>query len=85
MLLIVALFASVAVNQEPVALQFLVWNTPAVSVFWWLLAAMVLGTLLGFILAYLASFKMRLERRRLQRSVDEQASELQRLKAIAPE
>ncbi len=84
-LLICALLAAVAVNQTPVQLQFLVWQTPAWSVFWWLLAAFVLGAVLGYILAFLTSFKTRMERRKLQRSVDEQASELQRLRALAPE
>ena len=40
-LLAVSVFflAALAVNQEPVALQFLTWRSPVISVFWWLLAA----------------------------------------------
>ncbi len=83
--LIVLLMAAVGVNQDDVELRFLIWKTPAESVFWWLLAAFLLGTVMGYVLAFLTSFKSRIERRRLQRSVDEQASELQRLKALVPE
>ena len=38
-LLLVALLAALAVNQEPVSLRFLVWHTPQWSVFWWLFIA----------------------------------------------
>ena len=29
--------AALAVNQQPLSLHFLNWQTPTVSVFWWLL------------------------------------------------
>ena len=83
--LIVMVLAAVAVNQEPVSLGFLIWNTPAVSVFWWLMIAFLLGVVMGFVLSFFTSFKMRLERRRLRKSVDDQASELQRLRTLSPE
>ena len=81
--LILLVLAAVAVNQDPVQLRFINWTTPAWSVFWWLLAAFTLGGIMGFILAYLTTFKTHMERRRLQRSVKEQASEIQRLKTVS--
>ncbi|NBC22210.1 MAG: DUF1049 domain-containing protein, partial [Gammaproteobacteria bacterium] len=38
-------FALLAVNQGQVALRFLSWETPELSVFWWLLVAFFLGAL----------------------------------------
>ena len=47
--LLVFFFAALAVNQEQIALAFIVWETPSISVFWWLLAAFTLGLLLGLL------------------------------------
>ena len=41
--------AGLAVNQEPIALKFVTWHTPPLSVFWWLLAAFGTGLLLGLL------------------------------------
>jgi len=65
LLLCVAVFAIVAVNQEPVKLRFLIWETPEWSVFWWLLAAFVMGGLVGHLLALFNTVPLRLENRRL--------------------
>ncbi len=46
--LILFVFAVIAVNQEQISLRFLAWQTPALSVFWWLLLALMLGLALGF-------------------------------------
>ena len=51
------LFAALAVNQEQVALTFAVWQTPfTLSIFWWLLAALVIGILLGVLYSSLGCF-----------------------------
>lgn len=67
-LLLLGLLAVIAVNQEPVRLRFLFWETPEWSVFWWLLAAFVLGGLLGHVLALLSTLPLRMENRRLLKS-----------------
>ncbi len=66
-LLCVAVVAVIAVNQEPVKLRFLIWESPEWSVFWWLLAAFVLGGLFGHLLALLSTLPLRFENRRLQK------------------
>ena len=83
--LIFVVLAAVIVggNQDTVQISFLVWKTPAVPVFWWILAALVVGVLTGYLLSYLSHFNTRRERKRLRRSVDEQASEIQRLKTVS--
>ena len=68
-LLLLALLGAVAVNQEPVSLQFLIWRTPQWSVFWWLFIAFVVGGVLGHVLALLSTVPIRLERRRLQKQL----------------
>lgn len=69
------LFAALAVNQDQIALHFLLWQTPPVSVFWWLLAAFVLGLLLGLLGITVSStrlgFKIRSLSKRLQASEKE--------------
>lgn len=70
LLLCVAVFAIVAVNQEPVKLRFLIWETPEWSVFWWLLAAFVSGGLVGHLLALFTTFPLRLENRRLLKAAE---------------
>ena len=47
--LLVFLFATLAVNQDQIALQFVTWRTPELSVFWWLLLAFSVGLLIGLI------------------------------------
>jgi uncharacterized integral membrane protein len=69
LLLCVGVFAIVAVNQEPVKLRFLMWESPQWSVFWWLLVAFVTGGLIGHLLALLSTIPLRLENRRLLKTV----------------
>jgi len=61
--------AALAVNQEPVALQFLTWQTPVISVFWWLLAAFLVGLLLGLLGVGLATARLSLRNRRLAKQL----------------
>lgn len=68
-LLCVAVVAVIAVNQEPVRLRFLVWESPEWSVFWWLLAAFVLGGVFGHLLALFSTLPLRFENRRLQKAL----------------
>ena len=46
--LMVFVLAAVAVNQQELTLSFALWQTPfALSMFWWLLAAFLLGLFFG--------------------------------------
>ena len=80
-LLLVALLAALAVNQEPVSLRFLVWSTPQWSVFWWLFIAFAAGGVLGHVLAMFSTVPIRLERRRLHKSLVSAEQELSILKS----
>jgi uncharacterized membrane protein YciS (DUF1049 family) len=75
-------FALLAVNQSQVALRFLAWRTPEISVFWWLLLAFLLGatvTALGF---GLASLKLRMRQRALNKELDASRRELEKLRTL---
>jgi uncharacterized integral membrane protein len=73
-------FAVLAVNQEAAALRFLVWRSPEISLFWWLLLAFVAGLLVGGITVWLASVKHRLNARSLARQLAASQQEVARLK-----
>lgn len=73
-------FAILAVNQEDIALEFLVWQTPTISVFWWLLASFAAGLLLGLLGIAVSSARLGLRNRSLSRRVKEAEKELRRLR-----
>jgi uncharacterized membrane protein YciS (DUF1049 family) len=81
--LVLIAFALLAVNQEHAALRFLVWETPAVSVFWWLLLAFVTGVVVGSMLTGLMVLKGRFRERRLSRELARSKEEAARLKSSA--
>ena len=85
-LLVAFVLSVLAVRQPEVALNFVYWQTPfAISVFWWLLIAFVLGILLGVINTAWVATKHRLANRRLQRELAQQQAEIERLQgAVAP-
>jgi len=78
--LFVGLLAAVAVNQTPVTLRFLLWQTPEWSVFWWLLIAFALGVLLGYSLALFRTIPVRLQQRQLRKTLAASQTEVERLK-----
>jgi uncharacterized membrane protein YciS (DUF1049 family) len=63
------LFAALAVNQSPVSLRFMIWETPEVSVFWWLLLAFAAGLAVGLAGASLVSVRARFRQRALSRKL----------------
>ena len=73
-------FAILAVNQEAVALRFLAWQTPELSLFWWLLLAFVVGLLTGGASIGLMSVRHRLHERSLARQLAASQQEIGRLK-----
>ena len=71
------LFAALAVNQEQVALTFAVWQTPfTLSIFWWLLMALLLGIFLGWFYNWVRFFPLRMQLRRLKKSLAAEESAL---------
>jgi uncharacterized integral membrane protein len=78
--LLVFCFAVLAVNQDSAALRFLVWRTPEISLFWWLLLAFVSGLVVGGASVGLVSIKHRLNERSLARQLASSQQELVRLK-----
>lgn len=78
--LLVFFFAALAVNQGHIALEFLIWRTPEISVFWWLLVAFALGIFTAISGLTLISMKQGLRNRRLTKQLDERDQELQKLR-----
>lgn len=81
-LLAITLFflAALAVNQDPVALKFLAWHTPSLSVFWWLLAAFGLGLLMGLLGITVLTTKLSLKNRKLSRQLGNAEQELHKVR-----
>lgn len=82
--LVLFFLAALAVNQDAIALKFLSWRTPEISVFWWLLAAFLLGLFLGLVGMTFVSARSGLQRRRLQHQLGVSEKELTRLKTGSP-
>ena len=69
-LILVFIFAALAVNQQQVALSFVGWQTPfTLSIFWWLFMALLLGVLLGWLYNLVRHLPLRLQVRRLKKSL----------------
>ena len=83
-LISVALFATLAVNQQPVSLRFLDWTSPPVDLFWWLLGAFGFGVLVGWLMAGYSLLRMKFAERRALRDKDAARAELDSLKVAPP-
>ena len=71
------LFAALAVNQQQVALTFAVWRTPfTLSIFWWLLGALVIGVALGALYGGWMNVRYRFANRRLSKALDKAQQQL---------
>lgn len=69
-LILVFLFSALAVNQQQVALSFVRWETPfTLSIFWWLFLALILGVLLGWLYSLLRHLPLRMQVRKLRKSL----------------
>ena len=69
-LLVVFVFAALAVNQQQVALSFVRWQTPfTLCIFWWLLMALLLGIFLGWFYNWVRYFSLRMHLRRIKKSL----------------
>jgi len=65
LIILTFVIAILAIDQESISLRFLNWNTVTISAFWWLLAALVSGVFLGFLLMLRPFLKQRGIARRL--------------------
>jgi len=74
--LLVFLFSALAVNQDEIALQFVTWRTPEISMFWWLLAAFVLGLTLGLVGVAWSTARLSLRNRSLTKRLGAAEAEL---------
>lgn len=66
-------------NQEQVALKLIDYETPAFSVFWWILAAFGAGLVLGLLLLFISNTKHVFDRRKLSKDLskrDQRIAEL---------
>jgi len=82
MLLAFAL-AALAVNQQELTLSFAIWETPfALSMFWWLFAAFLVGLSFGLLNAIWLNVKHRLQLRQLRQNLANTTAELERLRSL---
>lgn len=77
--------ALLAVNQSQVALRFLGWQTPEVSVFWWLLLAFILGVCVSAVACSLATLRLRMQQRSVAKQLDAANREIEKLRAVTLE
>ena len=72
----IILLSALSVNQEEIVLKFAVWETPfKISVYWWLLAALVLGISLGLLNTFFINIRLRLENKRLKKALEQSSVE----------
>jgi uncharacterized membrane protein YciS (DUF1049 family) len=71
-------------NRGRVALHFLNWATPEISVYWWLVAAFVLGVTVGWLGAGVRVLRVHAGNRRLRRDLEQSQTELARVKSSPP-
>ena len=82
-MVIAFLLATLAVNQQEMPLTFAVWETPfTLSMFWWLLAAFLVGLTFGLSNALWMNVKARMQARKLKQSLAQAESELERLRSL---
>ena len=85
-LIVAGVLAALSVNQHEIALTFAIWQTPFVlSMFWWLLAAFLLGLFVGMVNAAWIGIRRRLEVRRLRVALEQANAELERLRSVTIE
>ncbi|MFT7652152.1 MAG: putative integral membrane protein [Limisphaerales bacterium] len=82
-MLLLGVGAALSQNQQEIHLAFAIWKTPfPLSVFWWLLAAFVIGVSFAVLTGLWASTKRRLELRKLRRELAQATAEIERLRDV---
>ena len=83
-LVIAFLLAALAVNQQELPLTFAIWQTPfALSMFWWLFAAFLIGLCFGLLNAIWVNTRHRLQARQLRQNLAKANAELERLRSLS--
>ncbi|MEM7220839.1 MAG: LapA family protein [Pseudomonadota bacterium] len=82
---VAVLVGSLAVNQAPVSVTFLSWETPEISLFWWLLLAFGVGLAVGWVIASYSILKAKLGARSERRQREKVQRELDTLQLAQPE
>jgi uncharacterized membrane protein YciS (DUF1049 family) len=82
-LVVVISVLAVIDNRGDVALHFLGWATPEVSIYWWVVSAFGLGVAVGWISAGVHVLRALSGNRRLRRDLDRSQTELARTKSDA--
>jgi len=83
-LLFMAAFCTLAVNQQPVALSFLRWQTPEIDLFWWLAASLLIGILIGWLMAGYSILRTKFDVRAERKQKLQAQSQLESLKSSLP-
>jgi hypothetical protein len=65
-----------------VALRFLSWESPEVSVFWWLLLAFFLGAGVSAVGFALVTLRLRMQQRRGERELNAARKEVDKLRQL---
>jgi uncharacterized membrane protein YciS (DUF1049 family) len=82
-MLMAFLFAALFVNQQEMTLSFALWETPfALSMFWWLLAAFLMGLAFGLLNGAWINVKQRLKSHKLQQELSSSTQELERIRSL---
>ena len=72
-------------NRGRVALHFLEWATPELSVYWWLVGAFACGVAVGWLGAGVQVLRARAGSRQLRRDLSRSQAELSRTKSAGTE
>ncbi len=83
--ILAALISAVAFmdNADAVSLTFLQWQSPQVSIYWWILFALTAGFISGLVVLYATTVKLRVSERKIRRELLATQQELERLKALS--
>ena len=66
-------------NQDQVSLRLIDYETPAYSVFWWILGAFGSGLVLGLLLLFISNTKHVFEKRRFNRELAKRDADVSKL------
>jgi uncharacterized membrane protein YciS (DUF1049 family) len=80
-LVVVISVLAVIDNRSGVALRFLGWSTPELSIYWWIIGAFGLGVAVGWMSAGVQVLRVLSGNRRLRRDLDRSQTELARAKS----
>lgn len=81
-MLLAFVFAALSVDQQEVALTFVIWQTPEWSVFWWLLIAFAMGLAFGWLNGVWVNVKHRIRNRKLRQELLTSTTELERVRSL---